>query len=109
MGDGWMENYASDEDMRQCIERIRSYAREAGRDPHTLGIQAAMALVDKTPDDWRREVEGWRALGASHLAASVGHTGVGPLKGSDVGVGALQAHLDLLRRFKDVADTVEQT
>jgi probable F420-dependent oxidoreductase len=109
LGDGWMENYASDEDMRQCLERIRTYAREVGRDPQTLGIQAAVVLVDKTPDDWRREIEGWRALGATHLSAGVGHAGVGPLKGPYGGASALQAHLDLLRRFKDVADAVEQS
>lgn len=109
IGDGWMENYAADADARQCIERIHGYAREAGREPHTLGIQAGVVLVDKTPDDWRREVERWRALGATHLAAGVGHAGVGRLQGPYGGVSTLQAHLDLLQRFKDVADTVEQT
>jgi probable F420-dependent oxidoreductase len=109
IGDGWMENYAADVDARQCIERIHRYAREAGRDPHTFGIQAHVSLVDKTPDDWRREIESWRMLGATHLAAGVGHAGVGPLKAPYVGASALQAHLDLLRRFKDVADSVEQT
>ena len=109
IGDGWMESTDSDEEARQCVERLHGYAREAGRDPQTLGIQAAIALVDKTPDDWRREIESWRALGATHLAATVRDAGVGPLKCPYGGVSALQAHLDLLRRFKDVADAVEPT
>lgn len=110
IADGWMPLFDLDEEAeeaRQAIERIHGYAREAGRDPHSIGIEAFVPLAGKTPDDWLREVEGWRALGATHLVVGVGDAGVGPLKGAYGGVGALQAHIDLIRRFKEVADAAE--
>lgn len=107
IGDGWMSGTGPDEEARQFIERLRNAAREAGRDPQTIGIQGVIGLEGKTPDDWRHGVESWRVLGATHLVVGVGDAGVGALKSPYGGVSALQPHLDLLRRFKEVADTVD--
>jgi probable F420-dependent oxidoreductase len=108
IGDGWMSATGPTEEVRQFTERLQSAAREMRRDPRTIGIQGVIGLVGKTPDDWRREVESWRGLGATHLVAGVGDAGIGSQKGPYGGISALQAHLDLLRRFKEVAKTVEQ-
>ncbi len=44
LGDGWMGMIAgSDDDVRSTIEVIRGHAAAAGRDPHTLGMQAMLA------------------------------------------------------------------
>ncbi len=112
LGDGWMPLFdpvEEAEEAYQAIERIHGYAREAGRDPHNIGIEAVVPLVGRTPDDWLRDVEGWRALGATHLVAMVGDAGVGPIKGEYTGIALLEAHIDLMRRFKEVADAAEHT
>lgn len=96
MGDGWMPLLAPGEEARQAIERMHTYARAAGRDPSHIGIQAVVWREDKTPEDWQREVEDWKALGATHLVFGT----------PDFGDSSLDEHIDALRRFKEVADAV---
>jgi hypothetical protein len=50
------------------MEQFRGWAEEAGRDPGAIGIEWRMGIAEGTPDDWRREAEEWRALGATHLS-----------------------------------------
>ena len=63
-----------------------------GRNPRQIGIEAAVEIAKKTPDDWAREVEEWRMLGATHLSVST----------MDAGLTTPQAHIDAIRRFKVV-------
>jgi alkanesulfonate monooxygenase SsuD/methylene tetrahydromethanopterin reductase-like flavin-dependent oxidoreductase (luciferase family) len=97
IGDGWMPLLPPDEGVRRAIARLHSYARSEGRDPQGIGIEGVVFAHGKTPEDWRREVEAWTALGATHLT----------LYTLDAGASSLAAHLDLLRRFKQVADAAE--
>ena len=62
------------------IEKLHGWLREYGRDPRTFGVEARLNAATGTPDDWRRTVEEWRGLGASHL--TVGTAG-GGLRGPD--------------------------
>lgn len=94
IADGWMPLMGPDEDARQAIERVHGYMRAEGRDPHNFGIEAATYIAGRTPDEWRREVESWRALGATHLTVYT----------LDAGVGSLREHVDLIQRFKAVVD-----
>lgn len=96
IGDGWMPLLDPGDEARQAIERVQSYAQAAGRDPSDIGIGAVVWREDKTPGDWQREVEGWKALGATHLTFGT----------ADFGVSSLEEHIDALRRFKEVADAV---
>ena len=75
------------------IERMREWLAAAGRDPASFGIDARINAGAGTPDEWRRAVEEWRALGASHL--SVNSMG-GGLAGPD-------AHI---RRLREVREAV---
>jgi alkanesulfonate monooxygenase len=43
MADGWLNNITDPEVYRECLEKIRAYAAEAGRDPQT--IQAGLYLT----------------------------------------------------------------
>lgn len=90
-GDGWLSEIPPDETARAALERIHTYAREAGRDPRQIGIEAEVAIARKTPDDWAREVEAWRAFGATHLSVTT----------MDAGLTTPQAHIDAIRRFKE--------
>ena len=44
LGDGWLASRVTDaEDARRCIDTIRRYAVEAGRDPGAIGLQSMVA------------------------------------------------------------------
>jgi len=36
MGDGWLNNLTTPELYRECLAKVRAYAAESGRDPHTI-------------------------------------------------------------------------
>jgi probable F420-dependent oxidoreductase len=93
LGDGWMPQLPPDDRARDMVERLRTYAREAGRDPAAIGIEARLDL-DQTHGDagaWKRFAEGWRALGATHLT----------IETMGLGLPSPDAHVEMLRRVKE--------
>jgi len=90
IGDGWAPLLEPDQATQAAIARMHDYARASGRDPNSIGIEGAIYLADKTPDDWRRESAAWAALGATSLTLY-------PL---DAGLSSVQAHVTALERFK---------
>jgi probable F420-dependent oxidoreductase len=78
---------------REMVEALRREARAAGRDPAGVGIEARVSVGSGTPDDWRRAVDDWRGLGATHLSVAT----------MRAGFKTVDAHLDAVRRFLDVA------
>src|SRR5690606_7915272 len=67
LADGWMPQFPPTDEGLAIVERVRQYAREAGRDPATLGLEARLTIGKSTPDEWHRQVERWREAGATHL------------------------------------------
>jgi alkanesulfonate monooxygenase SsuD/methylene tetrahydromethanopterin reductase-like flavin-dependent oxidoreductase (luciferase family) len=61
---------------RDLVETLRRAVQTAGRDPATVGIEARVSLSTGTPDDWRRAVEEWRRLGATHLSVATMRAGI---------------------------------
>ena len=49
MANGWLNNITSPEIYRECLEKIRAYAAEAGRDPASIepGLYLTLAAGDK--------------------------------------------------------------
>ncbi|MDR7522094.1 MAG: LLM class F420-dependent oxidoreductase [Armatimonadota bacterium] len=99
LADGWMPGgtlvsptsrmpAASPQDL---VARLRRYARDAGRDPAGVGIEARISMDQGGPDDWRRLADEWRALGATHLSVA---TMRGGFKTPD-------AHIEAVRRFRE--------
>ena len=71
---------------------MREYARQAGRDPRSIGIEGRISLADRgSPVDWNRLAEAWAKAGATHLSVNTMRAG---LKGPD-------QHIEALRRFKE--------
>jgi len=70
IGDGWMPQTAPDAEAKARVDRLRAYAAEAGRDPATIGIEPRLTLGQVPENDWPAYVEGWRNLGATHLAVN---------------------------------------
>jgi len=91
MGDGWFPQRPPDDTAREMIEKMREYARAAGRDPSAIGFEARVSIAGTTPDEWARQVEGWRAIGATHLSVNT----------MKAGLTSPQGHIDAIRRFKE--------
>lgn len=74
------------------VEKIKGWLREAGRDPATFGMERLIQASQGGPGDWLREVERWKAFGATHMAVN---TMGGGLSGVD-------AHIERLREVRQV-------
>ena len=91
LGDGWFPLLAPDDKCRAAIEKIRSYAREAGRDPDRIGIEGRIAFGQGSAETWMQDIAAWKNLGATHLS----------LNTMKAGLGTPAAHIDAIRRFKE--------
>ena len=91
LGDGWLPQGKPDERMREAVERLQSYITEAGRDPRKVGIEARMNAREGDLDEWMRQTEGWRDLGATHI--SINTMGAGFKSPGE--------HIEAIRRYKE--------
>src|SRR5512147_2360629 len=66
LGDGWFPLVGPDDKCRAMIDKIRNDAKEAGRDPQAIGIEGRISYGQGTTEDWRKDLEAWKTLGASH-------------------------------------------
>ncbi|MFO1190209.1 MAG: hypothetical protein U1E97_11675, partial [Alphaproteobacteria bacterium] len=80
------------EEPKALVERMWDYARKAGRDPKSIGIDGRIFYAKQTPDDWNRAMQLWRTeLGASHVSFNTMKAG---LKGAS-------EHIAAVRRIKE--------
>lgn len=98
LGDGWFPQMPPDE-ATPMIEQLRQYARDAGRDPSSIGIEARLSLARVREEEWGPTIEMWQRLGVTHL-------GINSMGG---GLSGPQQHLDTLRRFREVVSGIPQT
>jgi probable F420-dependent oxidoreductase len=89
LGDGWFPQLPPDEKCRAAIEKIATYARDAGRDPKTIGIEGRMTISPESADTWARQIEAWKELGATHLSVNT----------MKVGLTTPDAHIEAIRQF----------
>jgi probable F420-dependent oxidoreductase len=69
MADGWMPQFPP-EDLEPVLDRVKGYARDAGRDPDELGIECVVrASPGDDPKRWVDLAQAYRELGATHLKA----------------------------------------
>ena len=92
LGDGWFPLRAPEDEARGMVERVRRYAREAGRDPASIGVEFHINLSDGAEADWVKRAEGWMDMGATHLSINT----------MRVRFASPQAHIDALRRMKEL-------
>jgi probable F420-dependent oxidoreductase len=93
IADGYFPQRPLDGDWPRTMERFRAWAAEAGRDPGQIGIEWRINVSVGGPDDWRREAEEWRALGATHLSV-VARDGV---EGPDAQIDSITRAAEALR------------
>jgi len=89
LGDGWFPLLGPDEKCRAMIETVHNYAREAGRDSSTIGIEGRISYGQGSPAAWLKDLEAWRNLGATHVSFNTMKAG---LKSS--------AHIEAIRAFQ---------
>ena len=70
LGDGWLPNFGADEHGRRSIEALWRRAEDFGRDPHSIGIEGCVTIINKGWQQVRDEVETWRDMGASHISVT---------------------------------------
>jgi probable F420-dependent oxidoreductase len=70
LGDGWFPLRPPNDEARGMVERLFSYARDAGRAPQNLGIEAFVHVKDGMEEAWAARADGWSTLGATHLAVN---------------------------------------
>ena len=96
LADGWLPQAQMDEAGRQHIQKMREYAREAGRDPADIAICGRTNPARIPEGEWAAAIAWWRETGATQLdAVTMG-----------AGYTSPQQHIDAIRRFKDAADGV---
>lgn len=67
MADGWFPWREPDDTMRAAVARIHEVAQAAGRDPRGIGLEPQLNVGRGTAAEWAQFVQGWEALGATHL------------------------------------------
>lgn len=90
MGDGWFPWRPPSAEIGEQIARMRDYARAAGRDPATIGLEPQLSVGRLPEEQWAPFVEGWRQLGATHLCVNT----------MGAGLRTLDEHVGLLRSVK---------
>ena len=95
LADGWFPQGRPDDQMRETIERLRGYIREAGRDISAVGIEARVSVSTGNIDDLVRQTEQWRELGATHISINT----------MGAGFKSIDEHVSAIRRYKEALTT----
>jgi probable F420-dependent oxidoreductase len=90
LGDGWFPLMGPDEKCQAAIDKIRAYAKDAGRDPNQIGIEGRISYGQGLPQAWLGELEAWKKLGATHVS----------LNTMKAGLNGAAAHTEAIRRFQ---------
>jgi probable F420-dependent oxidoreductase len=106
LGDGWMPNFDPDHHGRRAIETMRRHAREQGRDPARIGIEATLTTLDRTPEALDAELRAWQAAGATEVTVCTLPERWVAAQGrwNKIDVPKLPgpaAHVDAIRRFRE--------
>jgi alkanesulfonate monooxygenase SsuD/methylene tetrahydromethanopterin reductase-like flavin-dependent oxidoreductase (luciferase family) len=93
IADGWFPQFRPGPEGAETIERLRGYLREAGRRPEDFGVEGRISMFNTPEDQWAAALEGWRAMGATHVS----------FNSMNAGLASPQAHIDAIRRFAEQA------
>jgi len=92
LGDGWMPNYMSLDELAARLATLRELLAAAGRDPATFGVDVRIDMRRTGEAEWPATLARLAELGATHVCLNTMGNGFD-----------LEAHLDAVRRFYDVA------
>lgn len=92
LADGWFPQFQPGPQAKETLDRLRTYIAGAGRNPDEVGIEGRISIFNTPQERWGDAAQAWRELGASHLA----------LNTMNAGLASPQAHIDAVRRFREV-------
>ena len=92
LADGWFPQFSPDEAGRETITRVREYAREEGRGPSVIGMEARINIADGNPEFWVERAKAWEELGATHISVNT----------MRAGLESSEAYINAIRQFKEV-------
>ncbi len=93
LADGWIALVPPRERSREVIERFRTYVREAGREPASVGLETRISASIGTPDVWAQALAFFSAAGANYIEFNT----------MGAGYKTVDQHVQALRTFWDVA------
>lgn len=86
LADGWFPQVVPGPQLDEARALVEGAAREAGRDPATLGMEGRVSFGSAGAEKLAEQAERWRAAGATHLSVNT----------MGAGLGSLDAHLEAL-------------
>jgi probable F420-dependent oxidoreductase len=92
LGDGWMPAGRKPEDAKPLVAQIEKYLDAAGRDRKSFGIDPWIPIAGLHRDEWRKRIEAWRSLGATHIAIDT----------MRAGFKSPQDHIEAIREFRQM-------
>jgi probable F420-dependent oxidoreductase len=92
--DGFFPRMPMDDKTERRMERVFGYLDRFGRDRTRFGIDATVYLSGADTEQWQRDAERWRTLGATHISVQT----------ISQGYRDWRQHLDALRQFKEGFD-----
>ena len=94
IADGWFPQFGPDEAGREIIDRVHGYAREVGRYPSAIGMEARINISDGSPEFWANQAKAWKSAGATHLSVNT----------MRAGLRSPEEHINAIQRFKEAVD-----
>jgi len=92
LADGWFPQMQPGDDARATVERLKIFAREAGRDGESIGMESRINLADGNPELWQSQARAWEEMGATHVSVNT----------MRAGLSSPQAHINAIQQFKEV-------
>ena len=92
LADGWFPQMQPGDDARATVERLKVFAKEAGRDAATIGMEPRINLGDGDPEFWQEQAEVWEDMGATHISVNT----------MRAGLNSPQDHINAIQQFKEV-------
>lgn len=92
LADGWFPQMQPGDDARATVERLKIFAREAGRDGESIGMESRINLADGNPELWQSQARAWEEMGATHVSVNT----------MRAGLSSPQDHVNAIRQFKEV-------
>jgi probable F420-dependent oxidoreductase len=94
IADGYLTQRPLEGGWEPTLEKVRRWREAVGKDPSTFGIDARINLASGATDDWRKQFETWRGLGATHVTLNTMNAG---LRGADAHVDRLAQAVRVLK------------
>ena len=91
LADGWFPQIPPVPESEAMLARLAEYAREAGRDPASIQMEARISVRDGDPEYWQQQAQAWQRLGATHISVDT----------MRAGLETPQDHINAIQQFKE--------